>query len=95
MWLWLHQRIDSVPPVIPKISVMPATKLITSKVLYVKFVAMLTLVTKRGMALPLLRETQSIPHHQFLVDVLAKQVDAMYQVTLLKSIIGEQLPFLF
>ena len=50
---------------------------------------------KYGMILPLLWETQSIPHHPLLVDVLAKWVDVIYQVTLLKSIIGEQLPFLF
>ena len=56
---------------------------------------MLTLITKHGTILPFLWETQSIPHHPFLVNVLAKRVDEMYQVTLLKSIIEEQLPFFF
>jgi hypothetical protein len=69
-------------------------KLIMSTVLYMKFVVILTLTTKLGRILSLLRETQSIHHHPFLADVLTKQVRIMYKVTLLKSIIGEQSPYL-
>ena len=78
-----------------KISAMPTVRWTMSFEHYMKFVRRLTHTTKSGTILPLLWEVQSMLHHPFLVDVVAKEVEVMYQQTRLKCIIGDQLPFPF